>query len=317
MRNMNILVTGGNGFIGSKIIDRLVSLGYNTSLVLRKNNNRKRLSHLLDKIQIREGDLTQPEDVLNILKEVNPEIIIHLAGYGVYSYSDMTDENVRLMINSNINATTNLLYAAQNTSCKIFVNTGSCFEYGDSSAPFNEESMLSPVNMYGVTKASATLLAKVFSKKSNFSLVTLRPFTAYGPLEDERRFISTVIRQCLHGKNPTLTSQKIVRDYIFIDDVADAYLKVLQIAREKLSGQIINISSGKGTELEQVAKMIIRLTNAAVRSDIGSFSLREGEVLSLIGDATKAEKLLNWRAKHSLEVGISKTIGWIRDDLKQ
>lgn len=316
MTNMNILVTGGNGFIGSKIIDRLVSQGFETSLILRKNNNRKRLSHLLDKIQIREGDLTQPEDVINILKEINPEIIIHLAGYGVYSYSDMSQANVELMINSNINATINLLYAAQNTSCKIFINTGSCFEYGNSGEPFNEQSLLSPVNIYGVTKASATLFAQVFSKKSNFSLVTLRPFTAYGPFEDERRFISTIIRQCLQGKNPTLTSQKIVRDYIFIDDIVDAYLKALELG-EKLSGQIINISTGKGTALEDVARMIIRLTSTEVSPDIGSFPLREGEVLSLVGNATKAKKLLNWKARYPLEEGISKTIEWVRNDLKQ
>ena len=257
MESSKILVTGGNGFIGAKVVERLVSLGYAPITMLRKNNDRKRLLHVLDKIKIFEASLENAKDTSAILKKTNPEIIIHLAGYGVYSYQDMSKENIQRMISSNVDGTMNLLYAAQNTDCKLFINTGSCFEYGSKDIPFDEESMLEPVNMYGVTKASATLLSRVFSKTSTFSLVTVRPFTAYGPGEDERRFIATVIKQCLQGKNPTLTSQKIVRDYIYIEDVVDAYIAIVELG-EKLSGEIINISTGKGTLLEDAAKIIIQ-----------------------------------------------------------
>ena len=151
----------------------------------------------------------------------------------------------------------------------------------------------------------------MFSKTSTFSLVTVRPFTAYGPGEDERRFIATVIKQCLQGKNPTLTSQKIVRDYIYIEDVVDAYIAIVELG-EKLSGEIINISTGKGTLLEDAAKIIIQKTKANVVVDIGSFPSRDGEVLSLVGEAKKAERLLKWKARYSLEEGIDKTIEWTK-----
>ena len=221
---MRILITGGNGFIGAKIVERLASLGHKQFLLLRKNSNRERILSFSDKVKVFEADLTQAKAISNIVEKINPNIIIHLAGYGVYSYSDMTKENVKMMIEANIYGTINLLNASQNTNCKIFVNTGSCFEYGSRDLPFKEEDMLSPVNMYGVTKASATLFSQVFSKKSNFALVTLRPFTVYGPGEDKRRFISTIIRQCLEGKNPTLTSEPIVRDYIYVEDAVDAMI---------------------------------------------------------------------------------------------
>ena len=311
MESSKILVTGGNGFIGAKVVERLVSLGYAPITMLRKNNDRKRLLHVLDKIKIFEASLENAKDTSAILKKTNPEIIIHLAGYGVYSYQDMSKENIQRMISSNVDVTMNLLYAAQNTDCKLFINTGSCFEYGSKDIPFDEESMLEPVNMYGVTKASATLLSRVFSKTSTFSLVTVRPFTAYGPGEDERRFIATVIKQCLQGKNPTLTSQKIVRDYIYIEDVVDAYIAIVELG-EKLSGEIINISTGKGTLLEDAAKIIIQKTKANVVVDIGSFPSRDGEVLSLVGEAKKAERLLKWKARYSLEEGIDKTIEWTK-----
>lgn len=309
-----ILITGGAGFIGAKIVERLVLLGHTPSLLLRKNSNRKRVLPILDKIRIFEASLEEAKDVLDILKKTNPDIIIHLAGYGVYSYGNMTAENTQSMVDSNIDGTMNLLYAAQNTNCEVFVNTGSCFEYGSSATPFNEESMLNPVNMYGATKAAATLFSQVFSKKSTFSLVTVRPFTAYGPGEDKRRFMSTVIRQCLQGKNPSLTSQKIVRDYIYIEDVVDAYLAAIALG-EKLTGEIINISTGKGTLLEDVVRIIIQKTKANVMANVGSFPTRDGEVLSLVGNAKKAERLLKWKAKYSLEEGIDKTIAWTKQAL--
>lgn len=314
MINTTVLVTGGNGFIGAKIVERLVLLGHTPSLLLRKNSNRKRLLPILDKIKIFEASLEDAKDVSGILKKTNPDIIIHSAGYGVYSYEDMSAENIQTMVDSNINGTAHLLYAAQDTNCKIFINTGSCFEYGSSIIPFDEESMLNPVNMYGATKAAATLFSQVFSRMSSFSLITVRPFTVYGPGEDERRFMSTIIRRCLQGKNPTLIKEKIVRDYIYIEDVVDAYLAVIAFG-EKLTGEIINISTGKGTLLEDVARIIIQRTKANVEIDIGSFPFRNGEVLSLVGNARKAERLLRWRAKHSLEEGITKTIAWTRKTL--
>ena len=309
MKDTAILVTGGNGFIGAKIVEKLVLLGYTPLLLLRKNSNRERLLPVLNKIRIFEASLEDAKDVSGILKKANPDIIIHLAGHGVYSYEDMSAENIRWMVDSNINGTANLLYAALKTHCKMFVNTGSCFEYGSNNVPFDEDSMLNPVNMYGVTKAAATLFSQVFSRTSPFSLITVRPFTAYGQGQDQRRFISTAIRQCLQGKDLALTKQKIVRDYIYIEDVVDGYLAVIEYG-EKLTGEIINISTGKGTLLEDVAKIIIQKTNANVKIDIGSFPIRNGEVLSLVGRAEKAERLLKWKAKYSLEDGISKTIKW-------
>src|SRR3990167_1748615 len=208
-----------------------------------------------------------------------PEVALNMATSGINEYFA-----IRILSRiQKIYGSVNLLNAAKNSNCKIFVNTGSCFEYGSSDLPFKEEDMLNPLNIYGATKASATLYSKVLSKKSSFALVTLRPFTVYGPGEDKRRFISTVIKQCLEGKNPTLTRERIVRDYIYIEDVVDAYQVVISKA-ELLSGQIINISTGKGTALEDVVKMIMRLTDAKVVPGIGNFARREGEVLSLVGD---------------------------------
>lgn len=312
MKNKKILVTGAGGFIGSRLVERLTKLGNAPYLLIRKNNNRKRLNPFLNKVRLFEVDLVEYDNLRKIIEKVKPQIIFHLASHGVYTYANNDRDNIISMLDSNIRGTINLLEASRKINYQLFVNTGSCFEYGTKNSPFKEDSSLSPCNIYGATKAAAALFAQIFSKNFNLPIVTLRPFSVYGPGEDDRRFISTAIKQCLKKENPKLITEKIIRDYVFIDDVIDAYLLTYK-HRKKLSGEIINISTGKTNSLFDVAKLIIRLTGVkGLRPEAGTLSKRTGEVLSLIGCPEKAKRLLNWEAQSSLEEGIKKTIAWLK-----
>jgi UDP-glucose 4-epimerase len=280
MKGKKILVTGASGFIGSKLVERLVILGLRPFTF--------------------NGDIRDYNKVKTIFNKVKPDIVYHLASHGVYSYTDSSHDNTDLTIDTNIKGAINLLDAAANSGCRLFVNTGSCFEYGSRKLPFKESDNLSPCNVYGITKAAATMLAK--------SAVTLRLFTVFGPGENESRFISTTISNCLRGVNPKLTKEKVIRDYIYIDDVVDAYIKVGEMG-ESLSRGIINISTGIGISTIEVAKRIIELTGSnGLKIEEGAFPTRSGEVLSLIGDNKKAKKLINWSPTHSLTQGLQKTI---------
>lgn len=314
MKSKKILITGGSGFIGAKLTERLISLGNNPYLLVRnrKEYPKKRLSALLHKVHLFEGDLTEHDKLEKIIKKIKPQIIFHLAGEGVYTYADYSYGNIISIIDSNIKGTINLFQACQKTGCEVFINTGSCFEYGSRNSPFKEDSALLPCNIYGASRVSTTLLAQIFFKNFYVPTVTLRPFTVYGPGEDSRRFISTVIRQCLRGENPKLPKSKIIRDYIFIDDVIEAYLLAYK-HKKKLFGEIINISTGKGSTLSHVTQKIAKLTGAkGIQPEIGAFPSRAGEVLSLVGNPDKAKQLLGWKAKYSLEEGLQKTIDWVK-----
>lgn len=308
MKDKKVLLTGGTGFIGSNIIRRLVETGYKPSLILRKGSNRARLTPILRNVEVFENDLLDGDGLERIAKKVKPQIIMHLASSGVYSYTDMDPRNISTLLADNVQGTINFLHATKNVGYELFINTGSCFEYGSSKIAFKEDAVLHPCNAYGMTKVAATLFTDIFQKENKLPIVTVRPFTVYGPGEDERRFITTIIKQCLKGENPTLQQKTVVRDYIFIDDVVDAYLLIAQNPK-KVTGEVLNISTGKGMSLVDVAKLVIKLTGATgVRLNIGGFPIRNGEVLSLIGDPTKIKKLLRWEAKYSLEDGLKKTI---------
>lgn len=308
----NVLITGGNGFIGSHLIKRLIDQGKNPVAILRPGSNRSRLQGLENKITIYEANIADDKTLQKIFDKVRPELVFHLASFGVYSYTDHSPGIVSAVIETNIKGLLNVIYTAHSSDTKLLINTGTCFEYGSKVTPFDEDEKLSPLNPYGVSKMTGTFLAQMLSKTIRLPIVTLRPFTVYGPYEDERRFISTITKQCLSGKNLTLTKETIIRDYVFIDDVVDAYMCTAERG-EDLSGEAINIATGIGNDLESVARKIISLTRTKdIKIDKGAFPSRPGEVPILIGSPKKAQKLLNWKAKYTLLQGLKKTINWIQ-----
>lgn len=315
MTSKKIFVTGGNGYIGSEIVKKLVERGDSPYLLLRPGSNRERIKNVLQACTIIEGSLVDNSLVSEMVKKISPDIIFHLASTGVYSYMDTSNENINKIIDSNVRGAYNLFFAVKDIGCELFINTGSCFEYGSRNLSFSEEDSPRPVNMYGVAKATGTLMAEMFFRQYNLPIITLRPFTVYGSGEGPGRFITTVIKNCYSHQNPRLVKEKIIRDYIFIDDVVDAFLAVVERGN-KVIGETINISTGIGTSIEQVARIIMSQTKVLdLKVEKGAFPTRIGEVFSLVGNPKKIQKLIDWRSKFNLEEGIKKTIEDLRINL--
>jgi len=141
-----------------------------------------------------------------------------------------------------------------------------------------------------------------------FSVITLRPFTAYGPGEDKSRFIRATIERALKNE-PIRIVTGVIRDFVFVEDIASAYLKVLKNDK-KISGEIFSIASGRKTTLDEVAKIIKQLSNSKSEVVVDNSYKRKKES-GCWADISKAENILNWEPKFTLEKGIQKTIDWI------
>lgn len=311
LQHKKILITGATGFIGIKVTERLVELGSSISLLIRNQAAINKIPFLKDKVKIYEADITNFKKVKEIVTLIKPQIVFHIAAFGVYTYTDTNDKNIKTMIDVNIEGTINLLLSLKDTPCKLFINTGSCFEYGDSKTPFSEDSKLTPSNIYGITKVTSTLMAHELAQNFNIPIVTLRPFTVYGPGEGERRFIATVIRNCLVGQDIQIPEQKIVRDFIFIEDVVRAYVMVAD--NDNPRNIVMNISTGVGISLEEAVNIIKALIPSKSVIQKGAFSIRPGEVLSLIGSNKRAKKYLNWQPHYSFEKGLREIIKSIKE----
>lgn len=300
-----ILVTGGAGFIGANLIKELLRLNYNVNLILKESSNLWRIKNILNKIKIHHTDLLNKKKLTKTVNKINPKFIIHLATYN--NYRKQTD--VEEMIDVNIKGTLNLLLASKNVNYELFVNTGSSSEYGIKNKPMNEKNFLSPISFYAATKASATYLCQVFAKEYEKPIVTLRPFSVYGPYEEETRFIPTIIKAIIENKPIKLTPGQQRRDFIYVKDIVDIYIKTLSYGK-KLSGQILNMGTGIEHTNDEVVQMLFKATSKKVEVKKGAFPTRLWDTPHWVADISELKKTLGWKPKFNLKKGLEETYRW-------
>ena len=304
------MITGGAGFIGTNMIRKLLDLGYrNINLIVKDSTNLQRIKNVLTKITPHKVDLLDKEGLQKVVKKINPSTIIHLATYGAYRNQQAAPE----MIKTNIEGTFNLLTATKNVNYDVFINTGSSSEYGIKEKPMSENDILNPISFYAVTKVSASLLCQVFAKEYQKPIVTLRPFSVYGPYEEETRFIPTIIKALIENKLIRLTPGAQRRDFIYVDDVVDIYVKVLSKGK-KLSGQILNMGTGIEYTNDEVAQTLFKITNKKVKIEKGAYPKRLWDTSHWLADISKTKKLLDWKPKFTLEKGLRYTYNWFLDE---
>lgn len=297
-----ILITGGAGFIGASLIRKLIKLNYNVNLVLKESSDLWRVKDILSKIKIYHTDLLNKKKLIEIVKKINPNFIIHLATYT--NYGNQTD--AEKMLEVNIKGTMNLLLASKNIDYKLFINTGSSSEYGNKNQPMNEKDCLEPISFYAVTKASASLLCQAFAREYRKPIVTLRPFSVFGPYEEAKRFIPTAIRAITKNESIKLTEGAQRRDFIYIEDVVDAYIKAMSKGK-KLSGKILNIGTGKEYANDEVVEKLFKIAGKKVKIKKGAFPKKLWDTSHWVADITMSKKFLDWKPKFTLEQGLKKT----------
>ncbi len=307
--NKTVLITGGAGFIGSNLTRRLLKMGYSINLIVKKNTDLWRLKDIVSKIRIHKVDLLDSLKLSQTVSKIKPEIIIHLA-----TYSNYRDQRaIKQMIDLNIQGTFNLLLASKDINYDIFINTGSSSEYGLKSKPMKENDLLEPVSFYAATKASATLLCQVFAKEFKKPIVTFRPFSVYGPYEEKSRFMPTIVKALIKGKSINLTPGKQRRDFIYIDDVVDIYIKAMR-TRKNLAGQILNIGTGKQYSNDETVKILFKAVGQKVSVKKGAFPKRLWDTPYWVADISKTTKLLKWKPRFGLKEGLRKTYFWAKNE---
>jgi len=301
----NVLITGGAGFVGANLTRKLIELGYDVNLILKRSSNLWRIKDILNGVKVYYIDLLDKNKLSKIVNKINPVFIIHLATYGDYR----NQSDVEQMMDVNIKGTLNLLIASKNINYKMFINTGSSSEYGIKNEPMKETDFLNPISFYAATKASSTFLCQIFAKEYNKPIVTLRPFSVYGPYEEEKRFVPTIVKAVIKNKPIKITSGEQRRDFIYIQDVVGIYIKTMSYGK-KLSGQIFNVGTGVEYTNDEVVQTLFKVTGKKVKIEKGAYPKRLWDTQHWVSDISKTEKLLKWKPKFSLEKGLLETYKW-------
>ncbi|MCL4418585.1 NAD(P)-dependent oxidoreductase [Patescibacteria group bacterium] len=303
-----IFLTGGAGFIGANIVKYFAERNYKVIILIRKKTDLWRLKGI-KKITFCYGDLSDTGFLKKELKKSKPQYILNCASYGNYP----NQENSNRMIETNIMGLNNLLNASLNINYKAFIAMGTSSEYGYKNKPMSELDAIDPQSFYAATKASATLLARFFSKEYNKPIYILRLFSIFGPYEEKTRLIPTVIKNVLNNETVNLTPKTVRHDFIYIDDLIKAIEKIIKNKKKLKNGEIINIGSGKQFSNEEVVKAIEKITKTKININ-KNFPNRKWDTGYWLSNTKKSYKLLGWKPQYTMEEGLSKTIDWFKNN---
>ena len=311
MKTQKVLVTGATGFVGANLVRRLVREGYEVHILTRPTSNKWRLTNVLSKLNDHTVDLLEEKKLRGLIKEIEPEIIFHLAVAGIYGGVHLPEKN---LIETNFLGTVNLVNACNDIDYKCFINTGSSSEYGPKKHPMKETDVCEPINMYGITKCAATLYGRFVAKTEDKPIVGFRLFSPYGPYDDMTRLITYAIIKALQNNDLNLANPEAVRDYIYIEDVVDLYMKSIEKAYE-LKGEVFNVGSGSQTTIRYVVNKIMELTQSKSSINWRSVDGRSYDTEKWEADIEKTSKFFDWEPIYDIDEGLKKTISWFRNNL--
>ncbi len=315
-KTRNVLVTGAAGFIGSHLVERLVREGARVTALVHYNsqsswaNLELAAPQLKKKVRVVMGDLIDPRSVQDAVD--GQHTVFHLGALIAIPYSYMAPASY---VEVNIKGTLHVLEACRRCKTARMVHTSTSEAYGTARyVPMDEEHPLQGQSPYSASKIAADKIAESYFLSFKLPVSTIRPFNCYGPRQSARAIIPTILTQFLAGKTELkLGSLKPVRDFTYVEDTVDGFLRVAQ--SKAAIGQVINVGAGKGVTIGELVEVAARVCGAKykVREDRARVRPEASEVLRLICDNRKARKLLGWKPRVTLRQGLTQ----VRDFLKE
>ncbi len=304
-----IVVTGGAGFIGSNIVEELVQLGYEVTVVDDLSDGRiENLNGFIDKINFVKGDITNIE---TLKKEfVGAKYVIHQAAMA--SVPRSINDPVRTNA-ANIDGTLNVFVAAKETGVKRVVYASSSSVYGDSEVlPKNESMDLRPLSLYAAHKMMGEIYGNLFFKLYGLETVGLRYFNVFGPRQNPNSEYAAVmpifINKISKDESPTIFGDgETTRDFTYIDNVVKA--NILACLSPNIAGQIFNVAAGEKISLNSLVSKINSILNKNIKPVYSDF--RGGDIKHSLADIKKAEQMLGYKVVVGFELGLKKTIDYL------
>ena len=310
-----VLVTGADGFIGSHLVELLISKGYQVKAFVNYNsfNSWGWLDTLpkekLAQIEVIAGDIRDPNGVRVAMQGC--EIVFHLAALIAIPFSYHSPDSY---IDTNIKGTLNVVQAARDLKVERILVTSTSEVYGTAKyIPIDENHPRQPQSPYSASKIGADAIAESFYRSFDLPITIVRPFNTYGPRQSARAVIPTIITQLLSGiEKIKLGDITPTRDLLYVKDTVDGFLKISQ--SDSLIGHDCNIATQSEISVEELANELINQINpnAKIVSDEQRIRPPKSEVFRLYGSNQKLKDNTDWELRYSFKQGIAETIEWFR-----
>ena len=302
------LVTGAAGFVGANLARRLVRDGHDVHLFVHPESDLWRLEGLADHATLHQVDLEDQDRVAQALSQVRADWVFHAAAYGAYPFQ--TD--LRRMIATNLVGTVNLVEAALAVGFESFVHSGTSSEYGVKDHGPSADELPEPNSHYAVTKTSATLYCRHAAQTHDAAIRVLRLYSVYGPWEEPTRLMPRLVVEGLRGRWPPMANPATARDYVYTEDVVDAYLAAATATGQEV-GAVYNIGTGVQTSLREVTDIARRELGIGGEPQWGAMADRIWDAGVWVADPSWATKSLGWSARSDVAAGFSSFVTWMRE----
>jgi dolichol-phosphate mannosyltransferase len=298
-----ILVLGGSGFVGARLTHML--LQHRDDVYATATQLPTWRLEGVPAANLRQVDLLVEANLDRLLDDVRPRTLFDCIAYGAYSF----ETDAQLIYRTNFNFTAQLLARLETRNITSYVHAGSSSEYGDNATAPREDAPLAPNSDYAVSKVASAALIHFYGRKRRLPCANLRLYSVFGPLEDSARLIPQVVTLGLQGRYPPLVDPTISRDFLYVDDAAEAFIDVALELREEDYGESFNIGTGRKTtigDLANLAQELFRIPEAP------SFSMpnRRWDVPDWYADVTKVKARVGWEARTLVRDGLARTIAW-------
>lgn len=302
---MRCLVTGASGHLGSFLTERLLSQGAEVSVLLRAQSDPWRLASVLHRVNVIRSDLANIGNAASAITRANPEAVFHLAWQGVTSA--FKDDPAQLTLN--VRGSLDLFEIVRSSGCRLWVGLGSQSEYGRHDGMLTEDTPVRPVTAYGVGKLNVGLTTKKLCDLAGMRYVWLRLLATYGPKDDGRHLLPSVIRQLLQGERPQLTAGEQKWDYLYVEDAAEA---IYQTAANERADGVFNLGSGEAHTVRSILERLRDKIDPSLPLGFGEIPYPPDQQMRLETSIERLTQATGWKPRIDLDEGLSRTVAWYK-----
>lgn len=316
LRGKSVLVTGGAGFVGSHLVDRLIreeprDIIIASNFFLGHPENLTEAQESFPKLKIIRCDVSDYDEISEVFDQYQIDVVFNLAVIPLPTSLIRPEWTVR----KNIDMTLNICRLQRLGKFKTLIQYSSSEAYGTAKKiPMHEDHILDPETPYAASKAATDHIALSYYHTFGCDVSVIRPFNQYGPRQNAKKYagiIPLTIGRIMRGEDLIIFGDgEQTRDFLFVEDTADATIEVYN--NLKTRGKVLNIASGKEISMNTLVKTIAR--EMGYEKPIIYSTARQGDVRQHIAGVTKSEEIINWKPKVSFEEGIKRTISWYKQN---
>ena len=309
--NRRVLITGGNGFIGSRVLKKLLEIRDIPIIIKRNSSDLWRINTILNRV------ISHNIDILPLDKIFETEKIDAVINLATNYKKNNTFQDIEKLVDANIKFPSQLLQLCKDHEIPIFVTAGSYFQYGTNyGAPRSSNSSIAR-DLYAATKSALTKIMEYYSSKYNIRTVELVLFTPYGEMDHEEKLIPYLIKQALQKNLVNLSSGFQKLNLVYVEDVAAAFVKALDlVGRNSLTHHRIDVAGVKSYSIRDIVTVIEDLVQSNLPVKWNSVTMNETDQDDeLIIDTTVSKDVLNWQPRFDIYEGLRKTIDYYKGEI--